>query len=55
VGDLTPARANRGIADGEIDLAAFGRPLIANPDFVGRLREGTALRDYDPVMLDTLL
>lgn len=55
VGDLTPGRANRAIADGEIDLAAFGRPLIANPDFVGRLREGAALRDYDPAMLDTLL
>lgn len=31
------------IAEGAADLVSFGRPYIANPDLVERLREGTAL------------
>ncbi len=54
VGSLSPARADAAIADGEIDMAAFGRALIANPDFVSRVRSGRELRDYEPVMLETL-
>ena len=54
VGNLSPERADLAIERGEIDAAAFGRSLIANPDFVTRLREGRALRDYDVLMLETL-
>lgn len=55
VGSLTPERAARAIADGEIDMAAFGRSLIANPDFVSRVREGKELAPYDPSRLGELV
>jgi 2,4-dienoyl-CoA reductase-like NADH-dependent reductase (Old Yellow Enzyme family) len=55
VGSLDVDRAERAIADEEIDVAAFGRALIANPDFVSRARAGTAMRDYDPGMLESLV
>jgi len=54
VGSLTPARAERALATGEIDVAAFGRALIANPDFVTRVRRGLEPRPYDPAMLAEL-
>lgn len=55
VGSLTPERAERAIADGEVDLAAFGRLLIANPDLVSRIRGGKALESYEPAMLESLV
>ena len=55
VGSLTPDRADRAIADREIDMAAFGRALIANPDFVSRVRATTGLEEYRPEMLETLI
>ncbi len=54
VGSLDPSRAARAIEDHEVDVVAFGRSLIANPDFCHRLRSGLPLRDYDPQMLATL-
>lgn len=54
VGGLTPERAEDALAAGEIDAAAFGRSLIANPDFVSRVRRGEALRPYDPAGLTRL-
>lgn len=36
-GSLTAESAERRIADGLIDLAAFGQPFIANPDLVARI------------------
>jgi len=32
---------------GGADLVAFGRPFIANPDLVTRLRKGSALNEGD--------
>lgn len=55
VGGLTPERADRAITDGEIDMAAFGRALIANPDFVSRVREDRPLEPWAPELLDTLV
>ena len=46
--------ANRAEADldsGEADLIAFGRPFIANPDLVERLRTGAELAQFDPATL----
>jgi N-ethylmaleimide reductase len=40
-------RGNRLIADGLADLVAFGRPFIANPDLVERLRTGAPLAEID--------
>lgn len=45
------ARDEARLADGKADLLAFGRPFIANPDLVGRLKSGAALADFDPTKL----
>jgi N-ethylmaleimide reductase len=55
VGSLTPERAESALALGEVDATAFGRALIANPDFVSRVRDGQGLRDYRPEELGTLV
>lgn len=47
VGDLSLERAEEAINDGVIDLAAFGRPFIANPDLVQRWTTGLPLTTYD--------
>lgn len=36
-------RAERAIADGRAEAVAFGRPFLANPDFIARLRERAPL------------
>ncbi len=35
------------VADGSADLIAFGRPFIANPDFVERLAKNAPLNEFD--------
>jgi N-ethylmaleimide reductase len=40
-------RGNRLIAEGLADLVAFGRPFIANPDLVQRLKTGAPLAEID--------
>lgn len=47
-GAYTPEKAERLIAAGLIDAAAFGRDFIANPDLPRRLEEGLALNEQDP-------
>lgn len=47
VGTLNPEMANQAIEEGIIDVAAFGRPFIANPDFIHRLKSGKELEEYD--------
>jgi len=42
-GNLTAASASAMIESGLIQLAVFGRPFIANPDLVERLKGGAAL------------
>ena len=42
-GNLTAARAATMIDSGLIQLAVFGRPIIANPDLVERLKSGAPL------------
>jgi N-ethylmaleimide reductase len=43
------AMAIAAVASGAADLVAFGRPYIANPDLVRRLKENLPLADFDPV------
>ena len=43
--------ANQHLAAGEADLIAFGRPFIANPDLVERLKTGAELNQIDPTTL----
>jgi 2,4-dienoyl-CoA reductase-like NADH-dependent reductase (Old Yellow Enzyme family) len=51
-----PAPAMRLLEDGEADLLAVGRALIANPDWARVVREGRwrELVPYDPAMLASL-
>ncbi|WP_332878412.1 alkene reductase [Massilia sp. S19_KUP03_FR1] len=46
-GGMTRERAEHLIADGVIDLAAFGQPFISNPDLVARLKNGWPLAAPD--------
>jgi N-ethylmaleimide reductase len=39
------------IETGAVDLVAFGRPFIANPDLVERLRRASPLAEIDPATL----
>jgi len=47
----TPALANSRLQQGKIDLAAFGRDFIANPDLVERLKTGAPLAQLNPATL----
>ena len=44
---ITPQEGNALIADGLVDMAAFGQPFIANPDLPARLATGVALATPD--------
>jgi hypothetical protein len=46
-GDYSPAEAVEAIATGRADAIAFGRPFIANPDLVERVRNGWPLAKDD--------
>jgi N-ethylmaleimide reductase len=52
-GGLDRARAEAALAAGRGHLAAFGRPFLANPDLVERLRRGAPLNDPDPTTFYT--
>ncbi|MES9682441.1 alkene reductase [Gottfriedia acidiceleris] len=47
VGALNPEMANKAIEEGIIDVAAFGRSFISNPDFLHRLKNGIEIEEYD--------
>ncbi len=49
----TAATAEAAVGSGRCDLVSFGRPFIANPDFVRRVREGLPLADADPATIYT--
>ncbi|MTH53298.1 alkene reductase [Bacillus mangrovi] len=48
VGSLEADNAVEFLEKGVMDVAAFGRPLISNPDFLHRVKEGRERMDYDP-------
>lgn len=54
-GSYTLENAEEALAQNKFDLMAFGRALIANPDYVERIREGLPLKDYDAAMLAELV
>lgn len=47
-GGYDAARANADLAANKGDLVAFGRPFIANPDLVQKLKTGGELKPADP-------
>jgi N-ethylmaleimide reductase len=52
-GGYDRARAEADLEAGRADLIAFGRPFIANPDLVERLRTHMALAAPDPTTFYT--
>jgi len=46
-GGYDKASATVALVEGEADLVAFGRPVLANPDFVARLQADKALNAVD--------
>jgi N-ethylmaleimide reductase len=46
-GGFDAASAERAVVEGRADLIAFGRPFLANPDLVARMRAGAALNAPD--------
>ncbi|MCP4251415.1 MAG: alkene reductase [bacterium] len=53
-GCYTPESGARAIAAGAFDLLALGRPFIANPDLITRIRDNAPLTPYADAMLKTL-
>lgn len=47
-GGFDKASAERALRDGSADLIAMGRPFLANPDLVERMRRGAELNAADP-------
>ncbi|MEI8634567.1 hypothetical protein P4S72_26210 [Vibrio sp. PP-XX7] len=43
------------IAENRFDLIAIGRPLIANPDYVEKIKTGAKLTEYSETMLGELV
>lgn len=54
-GDYTQEKAEEDITSGQIDLAAFGRPFISNPDFVSKCKNNHELVSYENDMLKQLI
>lgn len=54
-GGFTPGSAEKAIQGQRLDLVAFGRPFIANPDLPGRIRNGEEALLYDESMLQSLI
>lgn len=52
-GGYDAARAEADLAAGKGDLVAFGRPFIANPDLVQKLKTGGEIRPADPATFYT--
>jgi N-ethylmaleimide reductase len=52
-GGYDRARADADLAAGKGDLVAFGRPFLANPGLVDKLRRGAELRAPDPTTFYT--
>ncbi|MCW5589652.1 MAG: alkene reductase [Legionellales bacterium] len=46
--------ACNGINEQSFDLVALGRPFIANPDLITKLKSGSLIKDYVPSMLEYL-
>lgn len=55
VGGFSAQGAAQAIADDKFDLIAIGRPFIANPDYVAKVRKQENLVEYSDDMLATLV
>ncbi|RMF18749.1 MAG: alkene reductase [Gammaproteobacteria bacterium] len=55
VGGYTAESAAEAIEAGRFDLVAIGRPFIANPDYITRVKKGEPVKDYEEAMLADLV
>jgi 2,4-dienoyl-CoA reductase-like NADH-dependent reductase (Old Yellow Enzyme family) len=55
VGSYSAETGAAAIADNKFDLLAIGRPFIANPDYVSRVKNGEQLAEYSETMLAELI
>ncbi|MDX2370108.1 MAG: alkene reductase [Colwellia sp.] len=55
VGSYTAETASSAINDDKFDLIAIGRPFIANPDYVAKIRNNEPLTSYSEEMLTSLI
>jgi 2,4-dienoyl-CoA reductase-like NADH-dependent reductase (Old Yellow Enzyme family) len=55
VGSYTAETASSAINDNKFDLIAIGRPFIANPDYVSKIRNNEPLIRYSEEMLTSLV
>lgn len=55
VGSYTAQTGAAAIDEGKFDLLAIGRPFIANPDYVERVRDNQPLVEYSDEMLASLI
>ncbi len=55
VGSYTAEMASEALAEERFDLIAIGRPFIANPDYVARVRQGDEFVPYSEEMLAQLV
>lgn len=55
VGSYSAETASEAIANNKFDLVAIGRPFIANPDYVEKVRQGKTLTPYSEEMLASLI
>lgn len=50
-GNYSPELAGKAVVRGDADLVAIGRPMIANPDYVEKVRKQSELVEYHESML----
>jgi len=55
VGGYTAQTGSDAIKNNKFDLLAIGRPFIANPDYIERIKAGEELIQYNDDMLETLV
>jgi len=55
VGSYSAETASSAISDDKFDLIAIGRPFIANPDYVAKVRSNEPLVSYSEEMLTSLV
>lgn len=55
VGGYSAEQAAKHIENNDFDLIAIGRPLIANPDYIEKVKSGKALTQYSADMLGELI
>jgi 2,4-dienoyl-CoA reductase-like NADH-dependent reductase (Old Yellow Enzyme family) len=55
VGSYTAETASKAIENENFDLIAIGRPFIANPDYIEKIRKGEEITPYSEEMLANLV